>query len=218
MTDALDRLVGPGIDLLDRVDAALMAYGFPADHPVAGSLRRLGALPGDVLRAISALRPAAVRVAGSELRRATERYQRQRDLLAAPVDWTGPAGERFSVHRAALASFIGDTGDAGELGLVGRLWSTVAYLDSVAEWMERSRSAMARVLADVLGSVEAIRLHTPDTAAAAATVGALVLSTAAEAHDAGRAVAERWAGRLDEVPYHPPTVDVPTTGDIRLLR
>ncbi len=218
MTDALDRLVGPGIDLLDRVDAALMAHGFPADHPVAGLLRRLGALPGDALHAISALRPAAVRVAGSELRQTIERYQRQRDLLAEPVDWTGPAGERFSVHRAALASFIGDTGDADELGLVGRLWSTAAYLDDVAEWMERSRSAMARVLADVLGSVEAIRLHTPDAAAAAATVGALVASAAAEAHDAGRAVAERWAGRLDEVPYHSPTVDAPTTVDTRLLR
>src|SRR5262249_60566767 len=106
---------------------------------------------------ISALRPAAMRVAGSELRQTIERYQRQRDLLAEPVDWTGPAGGRFSVHRAALASFIGDTGDADELGLVGRLWSTVAYLDDVAEWMERSRAAIARGVADGLGSGGASR-------------------------------------------------------------
>jgi hypothetical protein len=216
MTDALDRLAEPGADLLGRVDAALLAHGFPAGHPIAGLLRRLGALPADTLHAISALRPAPLRAAASELRSTIDGYQRQRDLLDTPAGWAGSAGDRFAARRGALTAFLGETAEAGH--------ATVAYLEDVAEWMERSRSATARTLADVLGSAEAIELRAPvtdgvdhasTTAVAAATVGSRFLATAVEVHDAGRAVAERWAGRLDEVDYRPPAADAPA-GDPHL--
>jgi hypothetical protein len=200
LTDALDRLAEPGADLLERVDTALLAHGFPAGHPIAGLLRRLGALPADALHAISALRPAPLRTAASELRQVIDGYQRQRDLLPAPPGWTGAAGDRFATLQTALTGFLGETAEAGR--------ATMAYLDDVAEWMAQARSATARTLADVLGSAEAIevRAGAADRAGtiAAITVGARFLATAVEVHDAGRAVAERWAGRLDEISYHPP--------------
>jgi uncharacterized protein YukE len=211
MTDALDRLAEPGADLLERVDAALLAHGFPAGHPIADLLRRLGALPADALHAISALRPAPLRTVASELRQTLDGYERQRDLLPAPPGWTGSAGDRFATLQAALTGFLGETADAGRV--------TVAYLDDVADWMAQARSATARTLADVLGSTEAIQLRAPAPggtdrvqaiATAAVTVGARFLATAVEVHDAGRAVAERWAGRLDEVSYRPPAADAPT--------
>ncbi len=212
MTDALDRLAEPGADLLGRVDAALLAHGFPAGHPIADLLRRLGALPADALHAITALRPAPLRTAASELRQTLDGYQRRRDLLPAPPRWTGAAGDRFATLQTALTGFLGDTAGAGR--------ATVAYLDDVTEWMTQARSATARTLADVLGSAEAIQLHTPGrvpvVATAAVTVGARFLATAVEVHDAGRAVAERWAGRLDEVSYRPPT-DQPPLVDLGQL-
>jgi hypothetical protein len=210
MTDALDRLTGPGADLLERVDAALLVHGFPAGHPIADLLRRLGALPADALHAISALRPAPLRTAASELRQLIDGYEQQSDRLDPPPGWTGSAGDRFAALRAAQTGFLGETANAGR--------ATRAYLEDVAEWMERSRSAAARALADVLGSAEAITLRTPitggadragATVVAAATVGARFLATAVEVHDAGRAVAERWAGRLDEIAYRPPAADAP---------
>jgi hypothetical protein len=218
---ALDRLAGPGADLLARVDAALLAHGLPTGHPIVGLLRRLGALPGDASRAISAQRPAVLRAAGSELRKTIEGYERQRDLFGTPADWSGSAGAAFAEHRAALVGFL--AGDTGGADMAGRLRATAEYLDEVAEWMEDSRAGLARALAEVLGSVEAIRLRGAGPAggdgtpgAAAATIGARILAVAAEAHDAGRAVAERWAGRLDEVPYRPPAVAVSTVDETRL--
>jgi uncharacterized protein YukE len=202
MTDALDRLAEPGADLLERVDAALLAHGFPAGHPIADLLRRLGALPADALDAIAALRPAPLRTAASELRQTLDGCQRQHDLLPPP-EWTGSAGDRFATLQAALTGFLGETAAAGR--------ATVAYLDDVVEWMAQARSATARTLADVLGSAEAIALRAGaadragGVALAAATVGARFLATAVEVHDAGRVVAERWSGRLDEVSYRPPT-------------
>lgn len=218
MTDALDRLAEPGADLLERVDAALLAHGFPAGHPIADLLRRLGALPRDALHAISGLRPAPLRAAASELREIIDGYEQQRDLLRTPPGWTGSAGERFAALRAALTGFLGETADAGH--------ATRGYLEDVADWMERSRSVTARTLAEVLGSVEAITLRAPvtggadragSTALAAATVGARFLATAVDVHDAGRGVAERWAGRLDEVSYRPPATDAPIGDPSRLV-
>jgi hypothetical protein len=207
MTDALDSLAEPGGDLMARVDAVLSTYGLPTDHPVAGLLRRLGALPTDALDAITALRAAPLRAAAIELRRTADGYSYQRDLLATPVEWAGSAGERFARYRADLVAHLAATGDSDEPGLVGRLRDTADYLDDVATWVDRSRRDMAFALADVLGSAEAIRLRSGRSGnattivGAAATVGARILTAAADAHAVGLVLAERWAGRLDELPY-----------------
>jgi hypothetical protein len=218
VSDALDRLTSPGADLLQRVDAVLMAHGLPAEHAVTGLLRRLGALPADALRVIAAWRPIPVRAAAADLRHTAERYEQQRDLLAAQGGWTGAAGEAFAAHRAALVQFLGDTGSSDEAGLVGRLRATAAYLDDVADWLDRSRDGMARAVADVLGSAEAVHVHASGDAAAAATIAARVLDVAAEAHSCGNTVAERWAGRLDELFYRPPAPAGSLADEARLTR
>jgi hypothetical protein len=228
VSDALDRLLPVGADLLERVDAALLALGLPAGHPVIALLRRLGASPAEALRAVSTWQPAAARDAASVLRDTAERHERQRDLIAVPVGWAGAAGEGFAAHRVALVDFLAETGWPAEAGLVGRLRATATYLDEVADWLDRSRDAMARSIADVLGSAEAVRLHASDAAGAAvgvhargdagaaATIAAHVLTVAAEAHSGGQAIAERWAGRLDEVSYRPPSPAVRSAGETRL--
>jgi hypothetical protein len=216
VSDALDRLLPSGADLLERVDAALMAHGLPAGHPVTPLLRRLGALPADVLDAISAWRPALLRAVASDLRHTAGGYQRQRDLLVLPTGWAGAAGEGFAAHRKALVEFLGQTGAPDEAGLVGRLRATAAYLDEVAEWLDRSRGDVARSIAEALGSAEAVRLHASGDADAAATIAARILAVAAEAYSCGQAIAERWVGRLGEVSYRPPAPAAPLTGEIRL--
>jgi len=220
MTDALDRLAAPGADLLDRVDRVLVTHGLPTDHPIIDLLRRLGALPTDAFRAISGLRPAPLRAAATELRRTADGYARQRDLLATPVEWTGVAGEQFAVYRAGLVGHLGETGETGGPGLVGRLYATAGYLDDVADWADRSRLDMARALADVLGSAEALRLcaatSVNNESTDAAAVGSRVLSAAAGAHASGLAIAERWAGALDEVPYQLPTAGSTAAGETSL--
>jgi hypothetical protein len=216
VSDALDRLIPPGADLLERVDAALLAQGLPAGHPVTALLRRLGALPADVLHAISGWRPAPLRVAASDLRHTAEGYGRQRELLGVPAGWAGAAGEGFAAHRRALVEFLGESGAPDEAGLVGRLRATAAYLDDVAEWLDRSRGDMARSIAEVLGSAEAVELHASGDAEAAATIAARILSAAAEAYSRGQVIAERWAGRLDELSYRPPTPAAPFVGETRL--
>jgi hypothetical protein len=207
--DALDRLTSPGADLLQRVDAALMADGLPAGHPVTELLRRLGALPADLLNAISAWRSAPLRAAASDLHRTAERYEQQRDRLTVPAGWAGAAGEGFAAHRQALVRFLGETGVPDETSLLGRLRATAAYLEDVAEWLDRSRREMARAVADVLGSAEAVRLHLSGDATAAAAIAARILTAATRAYSSGQAVAQRWAGRLDEVPYRPPAPTAP---------
>src|SRR6185437_7780663 len=102
MTDPLDRLTEPAADLLNRVDAALLTHGLPADHLIVDLLRRLGALPADAFHAISVLRPAPLRATAAELRQIADGYAYQCDLLATPVQWGGAAGERFAAHRADL--------------------------------------------------------------------------------------------------------------------
>jgi hypothetical protein len=76
---------------------------------------------------------------------------------------------------------------------------------------------MARSIADVLGSAEAVRLRASGDAGAAATVAARILAVAAEAYSCGQAIAERWAGRLDELSYRPPAPAAPLAGEIRLM-
>jgi hypothetical protein len=215
VSDALDRLIPPGTDLLERVDAVLIAHGLPAGHPVAALLRALGALPADVLAATCGWRPAPLRADAADLRRTAEEYERERDLIV-PAEWAGSAGEGFAVHRTALVRFLGETGAPDEAGLVGRLRATAAYLDDVAEWLDRSRREMARSVADVLGSAEAVRLRATGDADAAASIAARVLSAAAEAYSGGRTVAKRWAGRLDEVSYRRPEPAAPITTETRL--
>ena len=226
MTDVLDRLAGPAGELLARVDDILVARGLPAGHPIVDLLRRLGALPADAAHAISAQRSAPLRAAGSELRRHADGYgavdaglggAMDADLggavdadlggaLPANPGWQGTAAERFAAQRSAVAAHLAGSAD--------RIRDTAAYLDDVADWIDRSRRDLAAVLADALGSIEAVRLREAD-GDAAATIGARVLGAVHDAHEAGRDLARRWAGRLDEIPLRSPEAATAATDQFR---
>ena len=200
--DALDRVAGPARDLLRRVDGSLLSSGAPAEHPVWPLLRRVGALPGDVLDAIGGLAPEPLRGAAAELRRLAGEYAARQQEMAVPVTWTGAAAEAYAARWVDLGAHLGS--DAVDESLAGRLCATAEYLDEVADWMVSARATLAEALAVVLGSAEAVALHAkPDATAAAATMGARVLDAAATAHDEGHDVHARWAGRLDELQYRP---------------
>jgi hypothetical protein len=183
--DTLDLVADAGRDLLSRVDAALLAAGTPAGHPVRGLLRRAGALPGDAFRSVVALRPSPLLAAAAELRGLAAGHARRHAGLAAPVDWAGAGAQAYTVRRDALARYLGQGLDAGEDSAAGRLLATAGYLDAVAEWVDGSRRAVAGAVAAALSSAEAVRLR----AGGAALVGAATGSSGAVTPAAGT-----WSG------------------------
>jgi hypothetical protein len=208
--DPLDRVAAPGRDLLTRVDAVLTAGGAPADHAIWPLMRRLGALPGDVLEAFCALRPAPLLAAGTALRQRAEGYCEERADLSAAVAatlWEGDAATEFGGRWRVLGEHLGDHAAPEAASLAGRLAATGSYVDDVAEWVRVARLDLAHTVAGALGSAEAVRLRGAgsDGAAvpAAATIGALVLATGNRQVDAAEAVADRWAGRLADLPFRP---------------
>jgi hypothetical protein len=209
--DTLAWVEEPGRDLLARVDAVLAASGAPADHPIWPLLRRVGALPGDVLEAYCALAPDRLVAAGERVRVRAETYAEERADLAAAVgatDWTGPAASAFEQRWAALGEHLGGAAAPDAPSLAGRLAATASYVDDVAAWMRGAREDLAHEVATALGSQEAVRLRVDSPggngpAASAATIGAAVLAVADRQSGAAEEVAERWAGRLAELPFRP---------------
>jgi hypothetical protein len=211
--DALARVAEPGRDLLARVDAALAAAGAPADHPIWPLLRRVGALPGDVLEAYCALEPDRLAAAGERVRVRAETYAEERADLAAAVaatDWTGASASAFEQRWAALGEHLGGTAAPDVPSLAGRLAATASYVDDVAGWMRAARRDLAHEVATALGSQEAVRLvadaggTASGQAGAAATIGVAVLAVADRQAGAAEEVAERWAGRLADLPFRAP--------------
>ncbi|MDG4790463.1 hypothetical protein O7626_31880 [Micromonospora sp. WMMD1102] len=210
--DVLDQLAEPAVALTGRVDDLLAAAGAPDGHRIWPLLRRLRVLPGDAVRAVLELRPEALAGAGevgAELRRA---YHETGAVLADGGSWQGPTAEVYAAHRSGLAEHV--------TGLTGRVDAMTGYAEAVAGWIEETRYALARTLADVLGSAEAVAvLTTPPRAAgvepgglppgpAAAEIGARILGTVDEAYDRAEALPRRWAAELDLLDHRPP--DLPT--------
>ena len=218
--DTLASVAEPGRDLLARVDAVLAASGAPADHPIWPLMRRVGALPGDVLEAFCALVPENLAAAGERVRVRAETYAEERADLAAAVtatDWTGTSASAFEQRWAALGEHLGGSAAPDAPSLAGRLAATASYVDDVAAWMRAARGDLAHEVATALGSQEAVRLRVADAGAggtsvagAAATIGVAVLAAAERQAGAAEEVAERWAGRLAELPFRPP---IPGAGD-----
>jgi hypothetical protein len=222
--DVLDRVAEPGRDLLSRVDTMLAAGGAPSDHPVWPLLRRVGALPGDVLDAFCALAPEQVTAAGDAVRGRAGAYVEERADLAAAVAataWEGDSAAAFGQRWASLGGYLGGEVTAGSQSLTGRLAATASYLDEVAGWMRSARRDLAHEVATALGSMEAVRVRAPATSAqgqpdragsAAATIGAVVLAVADRQAGAAEEVLERWADRLTDLPFRPSTDPVGRTG------
>ena len=91
---------------------------------------------------------------------------------------------------------------------MGRLESTAGYADALADWVEGSRLAVARALAEVLGSTEAVPgparrpPPVPGTArrvrTAAAEIATRVLSVLGVAYDGAETLLRQWTPSLAE--------------------
>jgi hypothetical protein len=229
--DLLDRVYPVARELLDRVDATLLAGGAPADHPVWPLLRRLGALPGELVAHLAGVVPDGLTTPGDTLRQHATGYRHRADEVPMPAAWRGPAADAYATSWSGLSAHLAGSGPDT---LAGRLTDTAGYLDDVAAWLGRSRRSVAGTVAECLGSAEALTLRsgsgdltpawfagsgTPSPSAvtrAAATIGAHLLATAAEVLDDGRAVHERWSGRLDELSYRPPAPAPASSAHLRL--
>lgn len=206
--DALDQLAGSATALLDRVDSTLAASGAPGGHPIWPLLRRLGALPGAATSTIAGLRPAPLAAAGPSLHGLIEVYEQRGETIADSGSWEGAGAEVFGTHRAALSAHLG--------AMAGKLAATEGYSAAVAEWVEQSRAGLARELAAVLGSREAVTVTVEPpgvpAAVAAAEIGARVLGAIDVAYERAEALLHRWAADLAELPYQPPDTGPVTFG------
>jgi len=190
--DALARLEPVARDLVHRVDTALVTLGAPADHPVWPLLRRLGVTPADAVRFVVETDPTPLRATAAALRDRAEAYEATE--LPADLPWRGAAGETYAEQAAGLRAHLGE--------LAGRLRATAAYADDVADWSARSRERLARALADVLTSAQAVTVRTGTSPApAAADIGVRLLGAVAEAVAEGTDGHRRWASELGELPY-----------------
>ncbi|MGC4804777.1 hypothetical protein [Micromonospora sp. DT233] len=202
--DALDRLAEPGLDLLARVDA-LLADGAPEGHRLWPLLRRMRVLPGDAVRGFLDLHPAPLAAAGHAVRALVRGYDEACHALNDATVWSGPAASAYGQGRSTLLRHL----DEGPESLVGRLESTAGYADALADWVEGSRLALARALADVLGSAEAVRVRAAAPGADAADAGLLaaadvayrVLSVLGVAYDGAETLLRQWSPSLAETTW-----------------
>lgn len=212
--DALDRVAGPALDLLARVDDQLTRHGAAAADPVWPLLRQVRALPGDAVAAFRAVRPAPLAAAGAAIRPHLDGYAEAADALAGRVDWTGAAAQAYDAVRAALATRLTGgspttTGPVSPVSLAGNLAATAGYAEALADWVSSSRSLLAVVLADALRSTEATTLVTagvpgvasglpgvPETADAAAALAVRVLAVLLEIAERGEELLAQWRPRL----------------------
>ncbi|MEU4565719.1 hypothetical protein [Micromonospora sp. NPDC023956] len=208
--DALDRLAEPGLDLLDRVDT-LLAVGAPDGHRLWPLLRRMQVLPGEAVRGFLDLHPEPLARAGRAVRGLIPTCDAVCGTLSDPVIWSGPTASAYDQARSALLRHL----DEGPESLVGRLESTAGYADALADWVEGSRRALARALADVLGSVEAVRVRAatvpgaePGSAAllAAADIAHRVLAVLGVAYDGAETLLRQWSPSLAESIWRGPVV------------
>ncbi|PWU55932.1 hypothetical protein DLJ47_08060 [Micromonospora sp. S4605] len=214
--DTLDRLAEPGLDLLRRVDT-LLAAGAPEGHPVWPLLRRMQVLPGEAVRGFLDLSPAPLATAGHAVRRHVRAYDEVGVALTDPVLWSGPAASRYGQARTALLRHL----DEGPESLVGRLESTAGYADALADWVEGSRLTLARALADVLRSAEAVTVvaatalpgavnqprPTGPGAVAAAEIASRVLAVLCVAYDGAETLLRQWGPSLAESRWRAPVVE-----------
>ncbi|MEU2168006.1 hypothetical protein ACH47V_15805 [Micromonospora chersina] len=214
--DALDRLAEPGLDLLARVDV-LLAAGAPDGHRLWPLLRRMQVLPGAAVREFLDLHPAPLTGAGHAVRRLVRGYDDTCALLTDPVAWSGAAAAAYDEARSALLRHLGE----GPESLVGRLESTAGYADALADWVEGSRVALARALAEVLRSAEAVTVHAATRpgadagragALAAAEIATRVLGVLGVAYDGAETLLHQWAPSLAETTWRDRAATAPRYG------
>jgi len=226
--DLLDQIHPASRDLLDRVDATLLAAGAPGDHRIWPLLRRVGALPGEAVGHFAAATPERLAAVAVPLRDHADGYRSSVASVPAVAAWRGPAAEGFAAQWSTLSGHLAGDDET----MAGRLIDTARFLDDVSGWLTRARRELAGALAECLGSAQAGAVRglpaaagpdprhaltwgsgTPasrEAVAAAATIGAHLLAAVAEIIDDGQRTLDDWAGRLSDLPY--PTVSVSPAG------
>jgi ABC-type transporter Mla subunit MlaD len=149
--DLLDQIHPASRDLLDRVDATLLAAGAPDDHRIWPLLRRVGALPGEVTGQLAATTPEGLAAAAVPLRERADGYQASVASVPAVAAWRGPAAEGFAAQWSTLSGHLAGDDET----MAGRLRDTVRFLDDVTGWLTRARRELAGALAECLGSAQA---------------------------------------------------------------
>jgi hypothetical protein len=185
--DTLDQVMDTAGPLLRRVDELLSGVGAPQDHEIWTEIRRVRLLPGDAAQAVAALRAGDLEEAAPELRADARGYAGIADALPGPGTWTGDAADAYDAARRRTADHL----SGGPDSLDERLEATADLADALIGWMGQARADLARTLAQVLGSAEALSLSADsaiDPAAtgqvlAAADVGRRILQTVAESYE-----------------------------------
>jgi len=174
-TDALARLRAAAGRLLAVVDETLARHGAPEHHPIWPLLRAAGLLPGDAVAGVEALPLEVLRQRSALMRAHHERGSGVDDLLAAPSGWEGAAADAAAARLESARAGVGVL--AANAGVLADL------LADLAAWGAEARTRLARTLAKVLTSAEAVDLTVEEVepiarAQAAADIGAEVLAEA----------------------------------------
>ena len=214
--DALAQLAPVAAPLLRDVDQALLTLGAPPAHPVWRVLGRVGASPADVVAFVADLEPARLRAAATALREQAAAYEQTSIPSDAP--WEGETARFYTTAAAAARDHL-----AGEsASLTTRLRRQASYVERFAEWQQALRDALARALAQVMTSSQAVTLRSravrpgeidgfATTVQAAADIAVVLLGVAEDAAAAGRAVVGRAEG-LNELVYRANLSADPITG------
>jgi hypothetical protein len=218
--DALARLAPVAQPLLRDVDNALATLGAPGQHRVWGLLRRMGTTPAGAVTFFVDIDPYRLHAAGETLRDWAMAYEGA--TVPATVPWEGSAAQFYAASAAALSRHL--HGDADE-SMAGRLRADASYVDSVADWVQQSRAQVARMVARVLTSSQAVTVRSVPSLGrglaevmrndglggglaraveAAADIGAAILGVAEDAVVAGRDLHLTAAPLLAELSYRPP--------------
>ena len=100
------------------------------------------------------LDPAPLYAAGSDLRARAWTYGRQLPVGAAA--WSGAVARDMATAVGALS---GHEAGHGQDNLRARLLATASYVEAVADWQQGVRDDVARVLATVMTSGEAVAVR-----------------------------------------------------------
>jgi hypothetical protein len=185
--DQLDLALQTAGPLLRRVDEVISTVGAAPDHRIWAELRRVRLLPGDAVRAVAALRPAELAEAAPELRADARAYASIAQSLPGADGWSGAAADSYESARRRTAGFL----SGGTESLDERLEATADLAEALIDWMSQTRNGLATVLAQALGSTEALQLANDApldpaanrTTAAAADVGATLLQAVANSYN-----------------------------------
>jgi len=205
--DLLDRVIGPGSDLLVRVDEILSRHGAPAAHPVWALLHRLGVMPSVALDQVAGLAPSDISAAGTPLSGIASDLHTAVASLPSDVTSRGATADGFGARWNGLARQIGDGAD--------RLSATAAAVAELAAWAGTARRDLAGVLGACLGSAEAVLVRSAsvtgdaDSIRAAADIAADVLESLAKTVDAGWQCFGDWSALDAEIPVTVSAVDGP---------